>query len=90
MIPKALALELAFYRYAHIDSNLDMLEQIHAQLSENVRSRGWDLSPNVRKAVKDGHPEPELLAAIALVISDQESIAALSKFELWRRVTEVD
>jgi hypothetical protein len=41
------------------------------------------LTDNIRRAKQDGHPNPALLAALAEVISNDQLIETLEKFEEW-------
>ena len=77
----SLSVELAFYRYAHCPPH--MLTLLKQQLQSGARSIGWNLTHNVHRANADGHPYPDLLAAIAGVISDGQSVATLEQFSEW-------
>jgi hypothetical protein len=71
-----------FYRYAHSkDEGLQnkTLKEIKKILGDGVRSPGWDLSGNVERAVKDGHPQPEFLRKLAKVVSDEADIKSLNR-----------
>jgi len=84
-----LRLELDFYRYAHMASERDeALALIHHGISQGDRSPGWDLSENVDRAVRDGHPEPELLADLANVIADEVPADVLNQYGAWRAAAE--
>jgi len=81
-----LLLECQFYRYAHIkdlESRKDALNRIRELLLDGVRSPGWDLSENVKRAIEDGHPHPDFLALLSKVISKEIDINELDKFEEW-------
>ncbi len=68
-----LTLELWFYRYAHYSEFLDEAEEnIEKLLDEGIRSIGWDLSENVKIAIKNGHPRPERLKELAEKITKVE------------------
>ena len=78
-----LAVELAFYRYAHVQPyDLQALKRL---MLEGSRSVGWDLSMNVAKAVEDNHPDSDMLMMIADVISGKEEIESLNKFLKWNK-----
>ena len=81
-----LAVELAFYRYAHCQPQ--PLSPLKKLLLDGVRSLGWNLTDNVRRAEQDGHPNPALLAALAEVISGNQPIETLEKFEEWSIVEQ--
>ncbi len=84
----ALNLEILFYKFAHVqdnDSRRASLSQIKILLRDGVRSYGWDLSDNVRKAIQDGHPCPEFISALSKVISDEEDIKSLDRFDAWTK-----
>jgi len=81
-----LKLECQFYRYAHIEdltSRTEALNRIRGLLQEGIRSPGWVLSENVKRAIEDGHPHPEFLTKLSKVISDEIDIKELDKFEEW-------
>ncbi|WAS98138.1 KGGVGR-motif variant AAA ATPase [Nannocystis punicea] len=74
----ALRCELCFYALAHAPELCpDATSQLLAALTAGVRSPGWDLAANVARARRDGHPQPELLAALAKVIADEAPLAVL-------------
>ncbi len=69
----ALTIELWFYRYAHYSEFLNEAEDnIEKLLDEGIRSIGWDLSENVKIAIKNGHPRPERLKELAKKITKVE------------------
>ncbi len=79
------AVELAFYRVAHVkESWPTALGPLKRLILQGARSPGWQLIPNVERATADGHPEPDLLRAIASVISDGAHAESLEKFATWR------
>ena len=87
----ALALEILFYKFAHSkddDAKRKNLSQIKIFLSAGVRSPGWILSNNVKKAIKDGHQCPEFLLALSKVVSDEEDITSLDRFDAWTKENE--
>jgi hypothetical protein len=51
---------------------------------DGIRSPGWDLSLNVERAIKDGHPNPELLQDLAKVVAEEMDIKELDKYKEWR------
>ena len=55
-------------------------------LADGERSLGWDLSENCARAAKRGHPNLELLRAIARVISEEAPVSILDAFEEWQRL----
>jgi len=84
----ALNLEMLFYKFAHIqdnDSRRAILPQIKILLYDGVRSPGWDFSDNVKGAIEDGHSCPEFLSALSKVISDEEDIKSLDRFDAWTK-----
>jgi Tfp pilus assembly protein PilF len=97
LIEKALAsqeiksgtkIECHFYLYAHskdLKEESRHLSELKKSLLLGDRSPGWDLQQNVDRAIKDGHPEPEFLKALAKVIADEMKIEELEKFEVWRK-----
>lgn len=67
---KSLLLELWFYRYAHYPAYMEEAKQhIEALLAEGIRSPGWDLQPNIDRAIADGHPDQAELKRLAVAIS---------------------
>jgi len=78
-----LSLELAFYRYAHVSDDLDAaLGELRRLIADGIRSPGWDLSANVDRATATGHPEPGLLADLAIVISEDAPVATLNRYQV--------
>lgn len=67
--PPALNLELWYYAYAHFpDRREEAAVEIGRRLAAGDRSKGWDLSANVRAALPT-HPEPDRLIRFAEAIS---------------------
>jgi len=57
--PPSLAVELVFYRYAHVADERDAaLGELYRQVADGVRSPGWDLSANVDGRPRPGTPSP--------------------------------
>jgi Tfp pilus assembly protein PilF/MinD-like ATPase involved in chromosome partitioning or flagellar assembly len=81
---KALLCELHFYAYAHA-SHLwpDSLKNLKDLLQAGATSKGWPLQENVSAAKRQGHPEPEFLAALARVVSGEAPIETLDSFPVW-------
>ncbi len=76
-----LRVELAFYRYAHLQENRnDSLLRLRELLEQGARSPDWPLDENIERAIKDGHPEPQLLRALARVIGGLDPIEVLDTF----------
>ncbi|MCY1069115.1 hypothetical protein OV090_30525 [Nannocystis sp. RBIL2] len=74
----ALRCELCFYAFAHAPELCpDALPQLLAALRAGVRSPGWDLTANVARARGEGHPQGELVAALARVIADEAPLTVL-------------
>ena len=61
------------------------LKEIKNLLIEKIRSPGWNLSDNVERAIKDGHPHPDFLEKLSKVISDEIDIQELDGFEFWHK-----
>ena len=80
-------LECQFYRYAHAPEaeRAEALSEIRVLLEKNVRSPDWDFTQNIERARGDGHPNTELLEALAKVISDDADLAALDQFDEWQK-----
>lgn len=84
----ALLCELHFYAYAHGGERWpDALGSLKRLLTSGARSPGWDLQANVQRARESGHPDPELLAALADVVADAAPLATLEAFEAWQQAT---
>jgi Tfp pilus assembly protein PilF len=82
-----LMLECLFYQYAHTKdkkTRAASLATMKELLKSGVRSPGWNLQDNVKRAVVDGHPYPEFLDKLARVISEEIDIQELESFEIWR------
>ena len=80
-------LECQFYRYAHAPEaeRAEALSEIRGLLEKNVRSRDWDFTQNIERARQDGHPNIELLEALAKVISENGDLATLDPFDEWQK-----
>ena len=77
-----LAVELAFYRYAHVEPyDLKPLKKL---LLNGATSIDWNLDTNVRKAIEENHPDSDMIAIIANVISGKEKLEKLNQFPKWR------
>ncbi|MFZ1232150.1 MAG: CHAT domain-containing protein [Thiofilum sp.] len=76
-----LQLELAFYRYAHCSPY--SLQPIKKLLQNGARSLGWNLNANITRAQQDHHPQAELVAAIAQVISGTQDLTTLNQYPAW-------
>ena len=81
----SLAVELAFYRYAHdFDQRSAALRRLKALVSLGARSPGWNLARNTEEAQRDGHPNVQLLKALDAVVTRGEDVAPLDAFPEWR------
>jgi Tfp pilus assembly protein PilF len=79
-----LRVELAFYRYAHLkEDRNDSLSKLRQLLEQGARSPGWPFDENIDRAIKDGHPEPKLLRALARVIGGLDPIEVLDNFSVY-------
>ena len=79
-----LAVELAFYHLAHDPEAWPAgLSKMISILTSGARSPGWDLGVNVAVAKQAGHPNPDLLGAVADVISKGAPLESLSRFPEW-------
>lgn len=82
---KSLLCELHFYAYAHAwerwPGSLGALKHL---LQSGANSEGWPLQENVRVAIRQGHPAPEFLAALARVVSGETSVDTLTAFPEWQ------
>jgi tetratricopeptide (TPR) repeat protein len=77
--------ELHFYAYAHAwerwPNSLGALKDL---LQAGANSKDWPLQENVRVAIRQGHPAPEFLAALARVVSGETSVDTLTAFPEWQ------
>lgn len=86
-------LELSFYEYAHsneIETRRESLVSIKSLLNQGIKSPGWDLSENIKRAVENGHPHPNLLSEISKVISGESDVKNLDQFEAWSRIEPIE
>ncbi|MFI5331453.1 MAG: tetratricopeptide repeat protein [Desulfobaccales bacterium] len=84
----ALLLECLFYQYAHdLDktTRAESLAKIKDLIQSGARSPGWNLEDNVKRAIEDGHPQPEFLKTLAKVISEEADAAQLEKYDEWTK-----
>ena len=66
-------LELHFYRLAHFPETAEISRKaIEKLLEEGVRSPGWDFSPNIEQAEKEGCAYVDELRELAAKISAVE------------------
>ena len=85
----SLHVELLFYRIAHdAEAWPGQLNQLRTLLSQGARSPDWALEENIKRAEKDGHPNPALLRALANVINDQSPLSSLDEYPEWRDAAE--
>lgn len=81
----ALAVEIAFYRYAHDPAQrVAALRRLKVLVAADARSAGWKLARNIEQAERDGHPNVPLLKALDAVITRAEDPAMLDAFPEWR------
>jgi len=67
-----LLLEMWFYLYAHFLGYLEDAEsKIEDLLSKGIRSIDWNFDENIKRAIKDGHPNPEKLKEFARRITSE-------------------
>lgn len=80
-----LTIELAFYSYTdHLHGHdLKLLKRLRFCLEKGIRSPGWDLSSNVKAAVKNNHPAKAWLKKLSLVVNKTEDIETLAKWKDW-------
>ncbi|TRD14105.1 tetratricopeptide repeat protein [Palleronia caenipelagi] len=80
--PDELRTELAFYRYAHIRGA--SIADLRRYIDKEQRTPGWPLVENVRRAIADGHPQPEMLKDLADVLSHGVNASTLNRHAAWR------
>ena len=81
-----LLLECVFYRYVHTLNEQERDEaraRIKHLLLEGVRSPGFDMRPNVERAIADGHPHRELVQALNEVIAHGRDASQLDGLDGW-------
>ncbi len=84
----ALILECRFYQYAHAEGEImrnESLAEIKKLIKTGIRSTGWDLADNVNRAIKDKHPHPDFLKALAKAIADEMDSKELNEFDVWKK-----
>ena len=86
----ALAVELAFYAYAHgaKDDRKKWLTRLKQLLGADIKSLGWNLEANVQRALRDKHPAKSWLKKLAAVITEGADIASLNHWKEWERLDE--
>jgi len=85
-----LALECLFYQYAHTKDKKvrdESLAEIKELVQSGVRSLGWNLQNNVKRAVEDGHPDPEFLDKLSRVISEEIELQELEGYDIWSKIS---
>jgi len=81
----ALLAELHFYSYAHLwQESPNALPSLKAILRSGARSYDWNLDRNVAQSKSQGHPHPDLVAALAEVIASKAPIESLDAFPVWQ------
>jgi|GEM_PF-1076093 len=81
---KDVSVEAWFYRYAHLSEwRTEALRRLKKLIDDGARSPGWDFSANVDRAIRDGHPQVELLRLLADVISDRVPSDQLKDCRVW-------
>jgi Tfp pilus assembly protein PilF/MinD-like ATPase involved in chromosome partitioning or flagellar assembly len=81
----ALLAELHFYSYAHLwQESPNALPSLKELLLSGARSPNWPLDRNMAQSKSQGHPHPDLVAALAAVISDKAPIESLDAFPVWQ------
>jgi hypothetical protein len=78
--------ECWFYLYANGDvgHRNNALRNVKAYVSVGARSPDWDLTANIERAEKDGHPETKWLPKLAAVINEKEPLSVLDDWPAWR------
>jgi Tfp pilus assembly protein PilF len=76
----ALKAELEFYKYTHFpEKRKESLRTLKSLLCSGVRAFGFNPKTNMDRAIKEGHPDPELLLHIADVLTKDAPIGDLCK-----------
>lgn len=84
--PRALMLEVEFYRLAHGSSGerRRALDALRSLLKLGLRSPHWDFTRNIARARNARHPDGEWLQELAKVINDRAPLAELDAWPAWR------
>jgi Tfp pilus assembly protein PilF len=82
-----LAAECWFYAFAHgpAKERAKALQNLKRVLEVGGRSPDWDLTLNIARARKDGHPDVVWLKKLAAVISDGADIKTLDAWPRWKK-----
>lgn len=81
-----LSTELAFCWYAHgpAKERPEWLGRLKTMLKDGVRSKGWNLTSNVERAIDNGHPAKNWLGKLATVIANDAKITSLNEWKAWK------
>lgn len=84
----SLLVECLFYAYVHEEpeQRRDTLESLKRQISTDVRSPGWDLTPHVQLARANGRPDIAWIEKLAKVITQGADPKILDDWPEWRDV----
>lgn len=75
--------EALFCWYA-FEGNRGTLRELRTLLVRGARSRGWDLTPVVARAVAVGHEDVDFLRVLGAVVVDAKPLRELGDLPLWR------
>ena len=79
--------KLFYFAYAHAWTRWpDALHHLKGLLNAGHRVTFWNLELNVVQSRAQGHPEPELVAALAKVIGDEAAVETLDVFSPWNAI----
>ena len=83
-----LALEYGFYQLAHAEPERreSALKLLKTALKTGGRRPGLMLKANIRRAEREGFPEPSWLQKLAMVINDEANINVLEEWLAWKRI----
>lgn len=84
---RPLMVELRFYRYANGDpaDREAQLATLYEKLTMGIRSPGWNLQPNIDRAIEQNHPEAAWLTKLAAVINSDAPIDSLDPWPAWQQ-----
>lgn len=84
--PRGLSAELWFYAFCHWPEHkrTEALKNLKNVLLIGDRSPNWDMSPNVERARKDGHPDAGWIEILAEVITKDTDPKKLDDWQKWR------
>ena len=76
---------IAFHCYIHFSEDVPSpLKALKRVLKDGKRAADWTFDLNIERAQQNGHPDINLLKALAEVIAEKKSLETLNVFPEWR------